>query len=293
MAAALVALVLAPTSSPGRVHYELTIAPTSTKQDSGISTVDLASGAHQQLEGFRNAAQHRWSEDGKRVVYRAGTAIWIAKADGTGALSLISDKQLREQKLGYSADQPDWSADERTILFRCLESDKAALCSVPARGGRARRVVVNTHPGGAEFEDFDVSRRNGEIVATRFTGGATLDADLRWDIVTMHADGSGFRALTKRVRAIRGDAVWSPDGTRIAFREERLLRMMNANGSGKHLVHDFGRYARSPYLLSWSPAGDLIAFGSGPGIWVIDPAGDDLRPITTTWRPGGLDWRRR
>ena len=66
VAAALVALVLAPASSPGRVHYELTIALTPTKHDSGISAVDLASGAHRQLEGFRGAAQHRWSEDGRR-----------------------------------------------------------------------------------------------------------------------------------------------------------------------------------------------------------------------------------
>jgi Tol biopolymer transport system component len=291
LAVTVVALATALASSPGQALYELTIAPMPTKRDSGITTVGLVSGEHRKLGGFRGVRQQRWSEDGKRVVYRGDHGIWIANADGTGSHVLVSDTQVAEQQRGFGAYEPDWSADERTILFECSGLTKAVICSIPVRGGRVRRVAVNTQPQGSRFQDFDVSRRSGEIVATRITGD-DISSDLRWDIVTIHADGSGFRTLTKRVTNSRADAVWSPDGSKIVFQEGRLLRMMNADGSDKHIVFDFERWGRAPWLLSWSPAGDLIGFQSGPAVWVIDPAGDDLRLVTTSRRLGGLDWRR-
>ena len=115
------------------------------------------------------------------------------------------------------------------------------------------------------------------------------------DIWIADAGGSHARRLTTR-RGPEIDPSWSPDGSRIVYRDSHRgfnrndeLYVMNADGSHKrnltHSPHD-------EWSPSWSPDGKLIAFYSGE-LYVMRPDGTRERPITKiegeypAWSPDG------
>lgn len=118
------------------------------------------------------------------------------------------------------------------------------------------------------------------------------------DIFVINADGAGRAKITDHP-AEDFDAVWSPDGTQIAFRthrdgDEEVYRM-DADGSDQRNLSNAPNYG--DYSPAWSPNGVWIAFMSNRAgnnnIWVIRPDGSDLRQVTDipgiseypTWAP--------
>jgi Tol biopolymer transport system component len=121
------------------------------------------------------------------------------------------------------------------------------------------------------------------------------------DIYVMNADGTERTQLTTHPEA-DFDPVWSPDGTRIAFRAHRdddeEVYVMNADGSGQmNLTNNFV----SDYSPAWSPDGAYIAFASnrlnssGNDIWIMNADGSNATRVTDipgiseypTWSPDG------
>jgi Tol biopolymer transport system component len=122
------------------------------------------------------------------------------------------------------------------------------------------------------------------------------------DIYVMNADGSERTQLTTSPE-MDFDPVWSPDGTRIAFRSHRNgdeeVYVMNADGSKQtNLTNN----PASDYSPAWSPNGTHIAFASnrlnpaGNDIWIIEVDGSNPTRITDipgiseypTWSPDSL-----
>lgn len=120
------------------------------------------------------------------------------------------------------------------------------------------------------------------------------------DVYVMNADGTERTQLTTHPD-MDFDPVWSPDGTRIAFRSHRdgdeEVYVMNADGSDQtNLTNNL----TSDYSPAWSPDGALIAFASnrlsrGNDIWVMNADGSNPVRITDipgiseypTWSPDG------
>ncbi len=97
------------------------------------------------------------------------------------------------------------------------------------------------------------------------------------ELWVMDADGSRQR----RLLADGGGAVWSPDGTRIAYLDggEVFVRWMDAEGATTQVTHEGAK----PFNLSWSPDGKWLAYMAKV-------------PTTTDWtinlppRPEGAEW---
>ncbi len=110
-------------------------------------------------------------------------------------------------------------------------------------------------------------------------------------IFLMEADGSNDRRLTDQLATSFGPAVWSPDGTRIAFavsQWEGKFHVIQANGEGLvHLADDLdGGYV-------WTADGEQIAFVASVGgqfeIVLIDADGSNRQSLfRSTAQIGGL-----
>jgi Tol biopolymer transport system component len=115
------------------------------------------------------------------------------------------------------------------------------------------------------------------------------------DVWVTAADGSHARRLTSRPGP-EFDPSWSPDGSRIVYRDSRRginandeLYVMNSDGSEqRNITHSL----ENEWSPSWSPDGKLIAFFSGD-LYVIRPDGSGKRRITKVegeypaWSPDG------
>jgi Tol biopolymer transport system component len=113
-------------------------------------------------------------------------------------------------------------------------------------------------------------------------------------IWAMEADGSHRRQLTTSGEGESDyDPVWSPDGTRIAF---RATRAAPGDADGIMVVHvdGSGEYVLAPGAHpTWSPDGGTIAFSGLGGLFAIAPDGTGLRRLTDDdgqypdWSPDG------
>ena len=135
------------------------------------------------------------------------------------------------------------------------------------------------------------------------------------ELFVINADGSGLRRLTRNA-VPDGDAVWSPDGRKIAFLSRRDgtgadVFVMNADGSDQR---NLTRKPGNEVAPAWSPDGRAIVFSavppgqplwvgnsrsaSGPyrDVYVMNADGSDQRNLTHTteaeewaggWSPDG------
>ncbi|TML99831.1 MAG: hypothetical protein E6G10_17740 [Actinobacteria bacterium] len=125
--------------------------------------------------------------------------------------------------------------------------------------------------------------RNGRILFTSADRLYTVDP----------AGGPWTRLVADETR--QGQAAWSPDGARVAFRVgpdgDSEIWVVNADGTGAHPITDTPnpaandpRYSSQP---AWSPDGRQIVFRSdrrdnNPDVWIMDADGANPRPLVTT-----------
>lgn len=125
------------------------------------------------------------------------------------------------------------------------------------------------------------------------------------DLYTVEPDGGGTQRLVRAQGFLfRSSAAWSPDGSRIAFRWQGPIRIMNADGSGIDELTtcrrpDCHADAGGDSHPSWSPDGTQVAFsrfnGSQEELWVVGAEGADPRPLNqefaaivhVAWSPDG------
>jgi dipeptidyl aminopeptidase/acylaminoacyl peptidase len=131
---------------------------------SHVFVVDVASGASKQITSGDewNDTDPQWSPDGRRIAFvsdRTGKAfdesrntdVWVVNADGTGALTRISDHDEADAS-------PRYSPDGKWIAFtgELHDRDHPKIFLAPANGGAPSKLVardLDLIPSGLEWAE--------------------------------------------------------------------------------------------------------------------------------------------
>ena len=193
-----------------------------------------------------------WSADGSRVAF-----VRPGKANNDDVFVMNSNGKAQRNVTKTSPDDanPDWMPDGSKITFDV--SSTQIFQANPDGTGLAQFL-----PGGYE----GAWSPNGLQIAYTQTVEPSNS-----EIFVANRDGSGAHNLTNAPGYDDDSAVWSPDGTKIAFTRyyggTGEIFVMNADGSGQTNLTNNPAADDDP---TWSPDGTKIAFTTNRG-----PTGDN------------------
>jgi Tol biopolymer transport system component len=207
----------------------------------------------------------------------AARAIVVDAADGGNQLVVAPSRDSFYSSVA-------WNAAGTRILFTRAEGPNFTyhLSSVRLDGtglkriGHGQMIDAEMSPDGTQIafrdghERLGVMDANGDDQRLLVEDGRTFDptwtpdsalVTFAWkrptarnaDIYTIAPDGSGRTRIAWTPKIWEGHPTWAPDGSRLAFLSDgplrRHLRIMNADGSGRHtLTDDF-----DPSEPQWGP----------------------------------------
>jgi hypothetical protein len=191
-----------------------------------------------------------WSADGTMLAF---TRPGKANNDDVFVMSSSGKAQRNVTKTSPDDANPDWTPDGSKITYDV--SGTQVFEANPDGTGMTRLV-----PGGYEA----TWSSTGKIAYSESVEPSNSE------IFVANADGSGAHNVTNAPGYDDDSAVWSPDGTKIAFVRfyggAGEIFVMNADGSGQtDLTNDPANDADP----TWSPDGSKIAFTTNRG-----PTGD-------------------
>ena len=172
-----------------------------------------------------------------------------------------------------------WSPDGRQIAFVRLFDDEVGIYVIPALGGTEHRL----HTGPRPLYPSLAWSPDGKVLA--FPESSPHNAH-SW-ITFLSLNDSTTRQLTSPPDDARDtNAVFSPDGSKVAFTRGTLAGVVNdlfvvpaAGGEAKRLTFD----NRPMYGMSWTADGHEIVFSSmrgGPAsLWRVPASGGNPRPV--------------
>ena len=209
-----------------------------TSKDDGTGEKNLLDDA-----GFEDAPTI--SDNGKRIAFRRGGDIWVAKSDGT-------DQDNITETAGDTETEPDISPDGKSIVYTSFSGSAGDIVRSRIDGTGVTPLLEGTQDDGAPEWSPD-----GKRIA--FERGETSISTV--DVYVMNKDGSGRKQRTDTSQKSEFSPTWSPDGKRIAFSQAMgsgsKLKTIKASGGP---MNDVGVNAGAPYVPSYSPNGERLSF---------------------------------
>jgi Tol biopolymer transport system component len=264
----------------------------SPREPDGLFLLSTATGEKRRLTSApRAAAAARgdsgpsFSPDGRTVAFLrreafAGPDIYlvsVGEGQGEEPRRLVGDFRW--------ISSVDWSADGRSLVFAGGARAADGLWRVLLRGGEPELLSADLGEGP---EDISIARTGTRLVYSKSMHDANI-----WRV--KGPNGTEALAPTRLIASSRGDRdpVYSPDGTRIAFRSDRSGRPQiwacASDGTDcRQLTVEDGMDAR------WSPDGEQIAFSCGLlakalSVCVVSAQGGFPRRLTAD-APDGRSW---
>jgi dipeptidyl aminopeptidase/acylaminoacyl peptidase len=213
-----------------------------------------------------------WSPDGSRISYVEATsshfgssAIYTATPEGADERWLVTGPVAP----AAHDVQPAWSPDGQEIAFL---SDRVA----PSMTGFGLHLFTAEEGVTGSFlvlpdrvSNFEWAPDGSRLVTLQGNG-----VDYRGSLfanIHLVDRASGASTRLSQQENVDGVAVWSPDGSRLAFPSIRdgniELYVMNADGTGVQRLTD---NPADDFMPAWSPDGSRLAFQTGrDGNWEI------------------------
>jgi Tol biopolymer transport system component len=237
------------------------------------------------------------SPDGQYVAYnatrdRAQGDTYVMKADGTGEVQLTRTTSYEGAPVWFGKQVLTYSGTFGPT------SGATALIAINPDGSGAKTIATID---GREFKPSP----DGKRVA--YSSGPWQSAKM----YVANIDGSNAQAITDGSKMIF-NAVWSPDGKRLAVAitdssRDMQVGVMNADGSSLRVLTKFSKDDGNPQWPSWSPDGKTLAVQAGKysrnqpentaHIWLVDVASGRATKLaahdanyldeTPSWFPDG------
>jgi len=212
-----------------------------------------------------------------------GPRIYFA-SDRTGTLNLFSmlpdGSDVRQLTHSTTWDVRWPSADE---AGRIVYEDGGELHVFDTRTAADRTLAIDVPDDGVSWRPHHESVANDVEDFALSPKGTRAVFTARGDIFTVPAEHGPTRNLTHSSNAHDRDAVWSPDGRKIAFlsdltgEEEIYLVDQDGGGAPERLTTD-GTMRRDG--LVWSPDGKDLAFADKSGrLWALEVATRKLTEV--------------
>jgi len=224
-------------------------------------------------------AQVAFAPDGRTIAFAwgstpydpttfVGAGIGVIQSNGAGR------KQVVTAGAGQSTDEPAWTADGKTILFRRTDGDgSSSVWAVDAASGAQRQLTVG--PTDSSPLGSPDGRRIAYFHQVPFVYPAPNPPSQE-----LIADANGANPVAAGPNKISD---WSPDGLRFAyFFDSGYLHSISTSaidGSDAHQLADLSGRDDDP---AFSPDGQLVVWrNKGTGdLWTIASGGGQPRNLT-------------